>query len=183
MTGRLAVWSVEVAWKPERVIATIQILLVEDPTATLNRRSATPSHVIHWVMLGFILNENIRKCQFSLFFSVVLSYYNPVLDGFDWHNQPSVHSINLSNTKIKILGNGKNRTWSCWMRSKYATSVPCSALSPPIIFSLSTQSSVGEKHFDVAVIEPRSSCTQATILSITQWLPQLLNFKENISLK
>ena len=29
--------------------------------------------------------------------------------------------INLSNIKKKILGNVKNQTWGCWVRSKYAS--------------------------------------------------------------
>ena len=37
-------------------------------------------------------------------------------------------SINLSRTKRKIIGNAENRTRGCWMRSRYATSVPRSPL-------------------------------------------------------
>ena len=37
-------------------------------------------------------------------------------------------SVNLSNIKIKIIGNAENQTRGCWVRSRYATSVLCSLL-------------------------------------------------------
>ena len=37
-------------------------------------------------------------------------------------------SKNLSNIKRKILGNAKNQTRCCWVRSKFATSALCSLL-------------------------------------------------------
>ena len=37
-------------------------------------------------------------------------------------------SINISNIKIKIIGNVENRARDCWVRSKYDMSVLCSPL-------------------------------------------------------
>ena len=47
----------------------------------------------------------------------------PILVGFHWHFQASVHCFSGKlRVKRKILVNAENQTWGCWVRSKYATS-------------------------------------------------------------
>ena len=80
----------------------------------------------HWM-------QNFKPCSYVFF--VVLSCHWPVLDGFDWHFQASVH-FSQSSPINKFQGDGKipeklfGNIWiwtqGCGVRSKNATSVLCS---------------------------------------------------------
>ena len=87
--------------------------------------------------VNFLTDRQLVKNPSSQRLFVALACHQPVLMGSIDIIKPlptalgSAVITSWQHREKKILGNTKNQTWGCWMRSKYATSVLCSPPPPP----------------------------------------------------